>query len=198
MSPHDAPATQRIAPLPADRWGEQHRSLAARVPEVLGSGVPNVVGTLLHHPDLLEALAPFSLFLLTRGRLPRRERELLILYTVFLAGARYEWSRHVPLARSAGLQSAEIRRIPCGPGDPAWSDQDRQLLRAAHELHCGARLSEDTWQALAARYDHAEMIEITMLAGHYRMFAYLLNSAGTELDPGFTAEDMGSSVLARD
>ncbi|MFE4589260.1 carboxymuconolactone decarboxylase family protein [Streptomyces laurentii] len=191
MPPRDAPApAPRIAPLPADRWDERHRSLAARVPEILGPGVPHVVGTLLHHPDLLEALAPFSLFMLTRGRLPHRERELLILYTVFLAGARYEWSRHVPLARSAGLRNAEIRRIPRGPGDPAWPDQDRHLLRAAHELHHGARLSEGTWQALAARYDHAGMIEITMLAGCYRMFACLLNSAGTELDPGFTSKDM--------
>ncbi|MFE4518470.1 carboxymuconolactone decarboxylase family protein [Kitasatospora sp. NPDC056783] len=192
MCPDDAPA-RRIAPLPADRWDERERSLAARVPEVLGPGVPHVVGTLLHHPDLMEALAPFSLFLLTRGRLPHRERELLILCTVFLAGARYEWSRHVPLARSAGLRDAEIRRIPRGPGDPAWSDPDRDLLRAAHELHRGARLSERTWEALAARYDQAGMIEITMLAGHYRMFAYLLNSAGTELDPGFTSEAMDSS-----
>ncbi|MFB6887790.1 carboxymuconolactone decarboxylase family protein [Kitasatospora sp. NPDC056327] len=192
MSQDDTPV-QRLAPLPADRWDERDRALAARVPGVLGPGVPNVVGTLLHHPDLLEALAPFSLFLLTRGRLPQRERELLILSTVFLAGARYEWSRHVPLARSAGLRNEEIRRIPRGPGDPVWSDEDRHLLRAADELHHGARLSEHTWQALAARYDHAGMIEITMLAGHYRMFAYLLNSAGTELDPGFTSEAMNPS-----
>ncbi|MER7701553.1 carboxymuconolactone decarboxylase family protein [Kitasatospora sp. NPDC097605] len=192
MPPEDAPG-RRIAPLPADRWDERERSLVARVPEALGPGVPNVIGTLLHHPDLLEALAPFSLFLLTRGRLPHRERELLILSTAFLAGARYVWSRHVPLARSAGLRNAEIRRIPRGPGDPEWSDQDRHLLRAAHELHRDARLSEHTWQALAARYGHAGMIEITMLAGHYRMFAYCLNSAGTELDPGFTAQAMDSS-----
>ena len=191
MPLHQTPSL-RLPPLPRHQWDDRARALTALVPDSLGPTVPNVVATLLHHPDLLEAYAPFATLLLSGGRLPGRERELLILRTAFLTDARYEWSRHVPLARNAGLSAAEIERVVQEPGNPAWSDADRDLLLAADELHGDARLSDRTWHALAARYDNAGLIEITMLVGQYHMVAFLLNSAGTEPDPGFTSQTTGA------
>lgn len=52
------------------------------------------------------------------------------------------------------------------------------------ELHDGARISDETWSALAQAYDDNQLIELTMLIGQYHMVAFALNSLGVELDEG--------------
>ncbi|WP_424851734.1 carboxymuconolactone decarboxylase family protein [Streptomyces sp. SAI-170] len=139
----------------------------------------------MRHPDLYERFLPFGGQLLRGGRLPERLRELLILRTSCNTGARYEWGRHLPLAKAAGVTDADVVRITEGAEAHGWTDLERHLIRAADELHSLATLSDATWQALAGHFDDAELIEIVMLVGQYHMVAFFLNTAGVELDPGF-------------
>ncbi|MEU9497546.1 carboxymuconolactone decarboxylase family protein [Streptomyces sp. NPDC048196] len=178
-------AIPRLAPLAENDWDSRTRQLLSPVARDAGGRVPNVFTTLVRHPDLYERFMPFGGYLLRSGRLPGRVRELLILRTACLTRASYEWGRHVPLAKAAGVTEAEIERIPQGPDADGWAELEIHLLRAADELHREARLSDTTWEALSAHYDDADLVEITMLVGQYHMVAFLLNSAGTELDPGF-------------
>ncbi|MET7795125.1 carboxymuconolactone decarboxylase family protein [Streptomyces decoyicus] len=178
-------AGPRLTPLAEDGWDSRTRQLLSPVSRDAGGRVPNVFTTLVRHPDLYERFMPFGGYLLRSGRLPGRVRELLILRTAYHTRASYEWGRHVPLAKAAGVTEAEIARIPQGPDAEGWVEPDSHLLRAADELHRAARLSDTTWAALSAHYDDADLVEITMLVGQYHMVAFFLNSAGTELDPGF-------------
>ncbi len=67
--------------------------------------------------------------------------------------------------------------------DPAgWSGDDAVLLAAADQLVIDHRLDLPTWTALRARFDDEQLIELTLLAGHYAMLAGALNSFGTRLD----------------
>ncbi|MFF4551089.1 carboxymuconolactone decarboxylase family protein [Streptomyces sp. NPDC001435] len=186
--PHGATAEAppRLTPLPEELWDVRVRGLLASAARDEGGHVPNIFTTLVRHPDLYERFLPFGGYLLRGGRLAGRTRELLILRTAYNTRAAYEWGRHVPLARAAGVTEAEIARVPLGSEAGGWAGPDRLLLRAADELHRNARLSADTWEALAADHDEAELIEVTMLVGQYHMVAFFLNSAGTRLDPGFT------------
>ena len=45
-------------------------------------------------------------------------------------------------------------------------------------------MSEETWAALAETYDTEQLIEATMVVGHYHMVAFALNTFGVELDEG--------------
>ncbi|MFE0252380.1 carboxymuconolactone decarboxylase family protein [Streptomyces sp. NPDC059010] len=185
--PHEAvhQARPRLLPLPEERWDARTRNLLATAAVDPGGRIPNIFTTLVRHPDLYEQFMPFGGQLLRRGRLPERLRELLILRTAWNTGALYEWGRHLPLAKAAGLTDAEIDRIAEGPDAPGWADLQRHLIRAADELHRVARMSAATWEALAEHFGEAELIEIAMLVGQYHMVAFFLNSAGVELDPGF-------------
>ena len=58
------------------------------------------------------------------------------------------------------------------------------LLRSADELHEAARISDETWAALAERYDTTQLIEVPMLVGQYHLVGFTLNSLGIERDPG--------------
>jgi 4-carboxymuconolactone decarboxylase len=166
----------RIAPVPADELTDEQR-------ELLGGGTTpqlNIFLTLARYPGLLRKWLPFGGKLLAGGKLTPRDRELVILRSAFRCDARYEWAQHVAIARTAGLNTDEIRRVAGGPAEPGWSDADATLLRAVDELHDDHCIGEPTWNALAARYTTEQLIEIPMLAGHYAMLAGMLNSLGVQ------------------
>lgn len=178
-------AQPRLTPLPEEHWDARTRTLLATAARDPGGRIPNIFTTLVRHPDLYEQFMPFGGQLLRSGRLPGRLRELLILRTSRNTAARYEWGRHLPLAKAAGVTEADIDRLAEGPEARGWTELERHLIRAADELNGGARLSDATWEVLSEHFTDAELIEIVMLVGQYHMVAFFLNTTGVELDPGF-------------
>ena len=176
------PATPRIPPLPADEQDDQQRQLLSEA-TVPGGRTVNIFTTLVRHPGLFRKWLPFGGKLLA-GKLPARDRELLILRTGWLCESAYEWAQHVPIGLGAGLTDAQVEAIAGGPDDPVWEPFEATLLRAADELHDDARIGDATWAALAERYDERQLIEVPMVVGHYHMVAFTLNSLGVPLEPG--------------
>jgi alkylhydroperoxidase family enzyme len=142
----------------------------------------NIFTTLIRAESLSRRWLPFGGKLL-KGKLPARERELLILRTGWNCRSEYEWAQHVVIGLDAGLTREEIDCVAQGP-DAGWTDFDATLLRAADELHHEWCISDATWDRLAARYDEEQLIELPMVVGHYHMVAMTLNSLGVQLDPG--------------
>jgi alkylhydroperoxidase family enzyme len=177
--------TPRIPPLPEPERDEQAAELIAGV-TMPGAETMNIFATLVRHPRLFRRWLPFGGVLLS-GALPARQRELLILRTAHNTGAAYEWAHHLDLGRGAGLTDDDIARIRIGPGDPAWDPFDSVLLTAADELHHGARISDETWAALAEQYDDRQLIEVPMVVGQYHLVAFTLNSLGVQIEPGHEA-----------
>lgn len=68
---------------------------------------------------------------------------------------------------------------------PGWRDSDRDLMRAADELHTDARICEATWQRLAEHYDERRLLELVFTTGQHELICRLANSRGTPLDEGF-------------
>ncbi|HWX97807.1 MAG TPA: carboxymuconolactone decarboxylase family protein [Solirubrobacteraceae bacterium] len=176
----------RIPPLPEPEWDEQTReALQAGAPGLKGRlGENNIFSTLARHPRLMRRWLPFGGFLLGRGVLPARERELLILRTGYNCSSAYEWGQHLRISEGLGIDREEILRVAQGPGADGWSAADAALLQAADELHRDAKISEPTWAQLSEDHDERALIELTMLVGHYHMVAYALNSLEVELDEG--------------
>jgi alkylhydroperoxidase family enzyme len=170
--------------VPQDGLDEPARELLGGV-AIPNATAANIFTTLVRHPGLFRRWLPFGGKLLA-GKLPARDRELLILRTAWRCQSEYEWGQHVSIAKSAGVTADEIERVREGAGASGWSTLDATLLRAVDELHDDACLSDDTWAALAGHYDERQMIELPMLIGHYHMVAFTLNSLGVQLEPGVT------------
>ncbi len=196
-SDHDGgparPAAPRIAPLRDDELDEVARDLLGQAGPVRGGGASNIFATFVRHPGLFRRWLPFGGKLLA-GKIPERDRELLILRTGWHCRSAYEWAQHVRIARQVGLGDDEIGRVREGPDAPGWDAFDATLLRAADELHADACVSDATWAALAGRYDERQMIELPMLVGHYHLVAFTLNSLGVQVEPEVAA----AAVLAGD
>jgi 4-carboxymuconolactone decarboxylase len=180
------PTAPRIPPLAAGEGDAQAAELLASIEGV--GGASNIFTTLVRHPGLFRKWSPFGGKLLS-GKLPARDRELLILRTGWHCQAAYEWGQHVRIALAAGITDAEVERVKAGPDAAGWDPFDAVLLRAADELHDDSCITDATWQALAARYDTQQLIEVPMVVGHYHMVAYTLNSLGVQREPGVVGLD---------
>ena len=180
------PSRPRIPPLAEADRDDQARDLLAQAggPAV---GATNIFTTLVRHPGLFRKWLPFGGKLLA-GKIPPRERELLILRTGWNTRAPYEWHQHVRIALASGVTDDEVERVKAGPEAPGWSPLDVLLLRAADELHADACITDATWAALAEHYDERQLIELPMLVGHYHLVAFTLNSLGVQIEDDDRAE----------
>ncbi|MGA2209599.1 MAG: carboxymuconolactone decarboxylase family protein [Acidimicrobiales bacterium] len=180
----EASLTPRIEPVPPDeRVGDVRELLdQARI----GTGPDaNIFATLVRAPGLFRRWMPFGGKLLN-GKIPARDRELLILRTAWNCRAAYEWGQHARIALSCGVTPEEIDRTILGPEADGWAPADATLLRAADELHSIFRISDGTWADLAAGYSTEQLIELPMLVGHYHLVAMTLNSLDVQLDEGLS------------
>jgi alkylhydroperoxidase family enzyme len=183
-----APDAPRLTPLTSDEVTDEQRELLESVVTSDGWAI-NIFATLVRHPGLFRRWMPFGGKLLA-GKLPARDRELLILRTGWLCRAEYEWGQHVVIARGVGVTDDEIEQVKQGADAGGWTDPfDVALLRAAEELHANSTLSDETWNALSARYDERQLVEVPMLVGHYHMVAYTLNTLGVQREPGVPGFD---------
>ena len=179
------PTTPRIPPLPQEEQDDQAKELLGGA----GAGKATAIfATFVRHPGLFRKWLPFGGKLLA-GKLPPRERELMILRTGWRCQAEYEWGQHVVIGKAAGITDEEIERIKAGPDDPAWDPFDATLLRATDELHDDSCISDATWAALAERYDDRQLIEVAMVVGHYHLVSFALNSFGVQREPGVPGFD---------
>jgi 4-carboxymuconolactone decarboxylase len=171
----------RITPLPVAERDERTAALLA--PLRFGDDDMNLFATLARHPRLLKRWSQFGGLLLFGGTLSHRDREVLILRTAANTGADYEWGHHTFLARSAGLTDEEVTALAAP--EPDLSTDDLLLVRAADELHADGVIGDETWAALADRYDEQQLIELCMVVGQYHLVAFTLNSLRVEREPGF-------------
>lgn len=183
----ERPSRSRIEPVDmADADGE----LADILEHALTRGGEplNIFGVLGRHPKLLKRFNLMGGFLLNKGLLPAREREIVILRIGWNARAVYEFGQHTVIGKEAGLTDDEIAAL--ASDDPTardWSDDDAALVALADELHADDCVGDETWSRLAARWSDAQMVELLVVAGFYRLVSGFLNSAGVQLDDGVPA-----------
>jgi alkylhydroperoxidase family enzyme len=102
----------------------------------------------------------------------------------------YEFGQHTVIGKRCGLTDDEIVALTKSPYDHDWSPEDRALIALADDLHADDCVSDGTWLALTDRWSEAELVELLVVAGFYRLVSGFLNSAGVQLDdgvPGFPA-----------
>jgi alkylhydroperoxidase family enzyme len=180
----ERPTHPRIAPIDLDDvTDEELRTTLAGALTLEGRPL-NIFGVLGHHPKLLKRFNLLGGFLLNKGLIPERERELVILRIGWNARAVYEFGQHTVIGGRCGLTDAEIAALTKEPDEYDWSADDRALIAMADELAADDCVGDATWNALATRWSDAELVELLIVAGFYRLVSGFLNSAGVQLDDG--------------
>lgn len=176
------PEAPRIAP--SDPLPPEAAQILGGVMGAPDGSTLNIFGTLAHRPDLLEPFLALGGHLLLLGRIPAREREIVILRIGANAAAVYEFGQHRLIGAQSGLIEVEIERLADEIDDADWNEDDRALIALADDLAADDAVSDATWEVLARRWDEGQLIELLLLAGYYRMVSGFLNGAGVRLDAG--------------
>jgi AhpD family alkylhydroperoxidase len=153
--------------------------LAARV-----AGVPEVhlFTTLGKHPRVFWSWLPFAATLLTLGKLPRQDTELVILRVGHRRGCGYELQQHRRIAKRRGLDGQTQARIFEDPQACGLTDRQEVLLTATDELIDSRTLSPATWESLSRHLDRRQLIEFVTLVGQYDALAAMLVALKVPLD----------------
>jgi 4-carboxymuconolactone decarboxylase len=181
----ERPTAPRITPvdLSADDADPELAEILAGALTLDGTPL-NIFGALAQHPKLLKRFNLLGGFLLNKGLLPPREREVVILRIGWNARAKYEFGQHTIIGRQVGLTDAEITALTKAPDAYDWSDDDAALIALADELADDDCVADATWARLTQRWSEAELVELLIVAGFYRLVSGFLNSAGVQLDDG--------------
>lgn len=173
----------RIQPVQPPEWTDEHREiLGARAS---GGDARNTFKICLRNPGLCRSWLPFTTYVESpSSSLPPRDRELLIMRTVWLSGNDATWGPHEAIAKRLGLSDEDVLRIAKGPDALGWSAFDAVLIRAADELHRDQFITDATWEALDERYDDRQLLDAIFAVGQYTMISMYLNSTGAQLGPG--------------
>jgi alkylhydroperoxidase family enzyme len=178
---------QRIAPLREEDMSDEARQFAVELRKAFNipenGSIPEVMRTMLVHPDLFKVQMDIGIVFAAKGTIPPRERELAILRNAWLCAAPYEWGEHVDIGKRFGLTSEEIERVSQGSGAEGWGELDRAILKGVEEFHADHCLSEETWNALASHWDDRQMMEFPALIGTYIATALSQNSLRVPLAP---------------
>jgi 4-carboxymuconolactone decarboxylase len=173
----------RIAPLDTDAIADAAVEHTRRIRQAVGSAtpvsastIPELVATLLCHPDLFQRVAELSIQLQGSGVLAPRDRQLAILRTAWLCQAPYAWGEHVKHSKRIGFSTEEIERVTQGSACPEWREHERALLCAVEELYEGAMISDPTWECLSRRLDDKQLFELPVLVGQFTTIAYFQNA----------------------
>jgi 4-carboxymuconolactone decarboxylase len=192
VSELDSAQRPLLPPVPADGWGpDEYAAVGALfgmsaddVPRA-GSGHPrdplnfDILGVLARHPKLAKDFMVFNAFLLQRGELPLRLRELAILRLAHVRRSKFFWGEHVKVALAGGLTDDDIAKLVRGNAE--FDGVDRLVLEATDELLADGQAAPATWQRLVDELDTHQAMELIFVVGTYAMLA--MGCATWQLDP---------------
>lgn len=185
----------RLPPLPAEEWGDAEYAAFGALLGLPGDKVPragsgdaydplrfDIIGLLVRHPEMARVFLTFNGFLLQRGELPARLRELTILRVAQTRRSAYEWGQHVRMGPRHGISDRDVERLARGVDE--FEGADRLVLEAADELLAAGHARWETWQALVESLGEHAAMEFIFVVGVYALSAMAFETWGLPPVPG--------------
>ena len=173
---------QRIPPADRRELGLINWAISRFAARSIRAPEMHLFTTMGRHRLLFRSFLPYSGVLLNWGKLPKTDKELVILRVGHLRGSEYELQQHRRLARSRGLDSALQDRIFAGPTAAGLTDRECALLTAVDEFVLHRDMSDATFDALSTHLTREQIIEFCALAGHYDAIAATLATLRVRMD----------------
>jgi 4-carboxymuconolactone decarboxylase len=158
---------------------EEHRAFVEALAD--RHALINLYRAMAHSPVMLRRLIDL-LSGLWDGSLSGRDREIAILSVVTAANAPYPLGWHIGDAVEAGVTTDEVQAIVSGNADAGLAPRDAAVARFARELTTDVNVSDATFDAVAHFMDEQQLVELSVLAGLYRLVAGVANGLRVELD----------------
>jgi uncharacterized peroxidase-related enzyme len=152
---------------------ESERGLFDEILERFGR-VNNIFRVVAHRPPLLRHFLQFGVGLRHATQLDPVLRELAILTVGRLAQCTYEVVHHSALAQRLGVRPEQIERLAAWESDPAFTVQERAVMRYAAEATQQVAVSSETFEALRPFLSAEHIVELVCNVAFYNMVVRVL------------------------
>ncbi len=160
---------------------EEYRYLFDNLQRTSGR-VGNLFRTLAHSPRLLHQFMRLGNDLRSHTKLDPALRELAILTVGRLTEATYEYVHHIAIGRRAGLSDEQLAGLPVWQHHPAFTEQQRAVIRYAEAITREVRVSDEAFAAVRAFLDDEQLVELTLNIAYYNMVVRFLEPMQVELE----------------
>lgn len=185
----DAAEGPVLAALTAGQWGDDEYAAFGALIGLPGEQVPragsghaadplkfDIIGLLANHPKMARKFLAYNGWLLQRGELPLRLRELAVLRVAHTRRSAYFWAEHVNVATKGGVPASDIGRM--AGGNVTFEGADLLVLEATDELLANGKAEALTWQRLVTELGTHQAMELIFVVGTYAMLAMAFDTWG--------------------
>jgi alkylhydroperoxidase family enzyme len=120
--------------------------------------------------------------LMTRGKLNSKLREIAILRNARVCGSVYEYTQHVPIAKSVGVTDQELVAIDNWEAASCFTDLERLVLKFTDDIARKVKGEKTTLTALQKHLGPGEIVELVMAIGFWGMVARVLETTEVDLE----------------
>jgi 4-carboxymuconolactone decarboxylase len=150
--------------------------------------LPDLYSAWLQFPEFGQLMLRLGDAIRTQSKLTGKLRELVVLTTSAILGARVEYEFHVPFARDEGLSDALISAIGEG-ATPTFRDEAERIIYEANvQLLRTATLGERARAEVVGTIGHDGLMQLIAAVGLYVITAYTTNVAKVRLAEDFSAD----------
>lgn len=172
----------RLSYLTREQLPEPERDIFDDLVRQRGA-VGNIFRIAAHSPLLLRRMLHFSDGLRNRTQLDPRLRELAIMTVGRLTDCEYEYVHHQALAQRVGVRSEQVEQLAAWETNPAFTEQEKAVMRYATEVTQHVRVADTTFNALRTFFDDEQIVELTLNIGFYNMVVRFLLPMQVDLEP---------------
>ncbi|HVT77831.1 MAG TPA: carboxymuconolactone decarboxylase family protein [Acidimicrobiales bacterium] len=156
---------------------------AAGIPSLMAD--LSVFRVLLCNPKVAKALQDMLSALLWQGELDGRLRELVIMRIGWSTASVYEWTQHWRVATGMGISADDLVGVRDWRAYAAFGPAERAVLAATDETLESGTIGPATWAECERHVGGpAELIELVVAIGNWRLFSSLLHSLEVPLEDG--------------
>lgn len=175
----------RVAPVDHGNLSERQAKVSVKMGKYGAPDASNLMRTVLNYPEFGRSIGRISTRVTLTGNLPPRLYQLGCMRTVWLCDSEYLWAAHRIECLTLGITDADLIEVAIGPSSTNLAGDDRLIVEAIDEMRNTHYLTEGTWAALE-RFGHGTVADAMLTYGFYVTMSAFANSAGVQLDAGFS------------
>jgi len=155
-----------------------------RTREILGKNRnANIFRMMAHSPAYFEQYCRLGGAIRHRGELDPVVRELAITRTGILCEAPYEVVAHKRIGRNVGVTDEQNAALENWKSATCFNELQRAALAFTDEIIAMRRLTDATFNAIAAKLTPAALVELQLSIGFYIMTSKFLETFGIDMQP---------------
>ena len=175
----------RVPYLSREELPEGKRAIADQIASRRGR-VERPFQALLNSPELAGKVAAVGEHLrFHASTLPPQAREIATLATARELKSQYIWSRHVPLARDAGVREEVVKALRDGTPVRRLLPKEGVFAQFAQELLRDRKLRDATYGAVEHLLGRQGTVDLVVTVAYYALLAYVMHALEVELEPEF-------------